>query len=153
MNTISLVHRLAEEAGFDTQFAWARRITRVDHALSNGYSIVGEYVDQHEPYCATPGERKLFLVCDGHATKRYALIEMEYSGYVFPLYGANGNTVQTVADHQLWAKSLHAAIDDWMAGPHPQVEDYGMALVVANDPAAIRQAVLEAAMKRLGGNS
>jgi hypothetical protein len=147
MNDGTLLSRLAEEFGFSPAQAWARELTGVDPNISNGYSLIGTYVDRNRPYLRQPGERALFLVSDGGNPKTYGLAELQYSGYVSALENQSGNRLTTVADHQLWAREFHKAIESWMAGPEVNAVSHVTTPVDPTyDPSVLRHGVLLAAV-------
>jgi hypothetical protein len=147
MNGPTLLGRLAEEFGFTLDHTWARELTGVDTSISNGYSLIGTYVDRNRPYLRTPGKRALFLVCDGRNPKTYGLAELAYSGFVFALQDQYGDPVIVEANYPLWAKEFHPHIESWMAGPEVDTMSLATAPVDPTYDAAVqRLEVLTAAM-------
>lgn len=92
---------------------WAKKITGIDRTKSNGYSLIGDFVDNGKSGTYRVTEGCLYLDCDLQGSRKN--LEKQFS-----LFFVSDEKIMLLAsvkenDTKTWAIDLWPAIDDFFA--------------------------------------
>jgi len=138
MRRVTETEYMIDSTEFDTEFdgdryndGWAKKITGLDRTKSNGYSILGDFVQNSKTGTYRVTEGCLYLDCDIQGSRKNN--NSEYT--LFTIFRGEIKILNTYQNYRnenrSWAVELWGAIDAFFA--QPETDDSPLAHISTDD--------------------